>query len=136
MIALRIASVSCRSISSSIDVYCAVIELDDARDLDEVDPGAEVEGAGDLRARYDQNVEPFEPFDQRMGDRPAPAQMAETESVVAVHENAGMFQAVHNARHLLTNLPVNTLRPGEPLDLALTRPDYAMNRTTDKETIG
>jgi hypothetical protein len=71
----------------------AVAQLDDARDLHEVDAGAIIEGTGDRRAGNDQHVEAAIFLHQRMGDRATPAQMAEAERVVAVHEDAGMFEA-------------------------------------------
>ena len=78
-----------------------VIELDDAGDLDEIDPGAKIERSGNLRAGNDQHIEPLETFHQGMGDGPAPAQMAKPERIVAVHENAGLFQPVNHGCGLL-----------------------------------
>ena len=70
----------------------AVAQLDDARDLHEVDPRPVVEGAGDGGARDDQDVEAAKILDQRMRDRPAPPQMAEPERVVAVHQDSSVFE--------------------------------------------
>ena len=69
----------------------AVAQLDDARDLHEIDAGAIVEGAGDRGARDDQDVEAAIILDQRMRDGAAAAEMAEAERVVAVHQDAGVF---------------------------------------------
>ena len=77
----------------------AVPQLDDARDLHEVDTGAIVEGAGDRRPRDDEHVEAAEILDQRMGDRPAAAQMAEPERVVAVHEDPRIFETPQHGQY-------------------------------------
>ena len=49
----------------------AVTQLDDAGDLHEVDARSIVEGAGDGRARDDQDIEAAEILDERMRDRAA-----------------------------------------------------------------
>ncbi len=71
----------------------AVAQLDYARDLHEVDARPIVERAGDRGSGDDQNVEAAIILDQRMRDRAAAAQVAETERVVAIHEDTGIFQA-------------------------------------------
>ena len=71
----------------------AVPQLDDAGDLHEIDARAIVEGPGDGGARHDQHVQPAVILDQRMGDGAAASQMPQTEGVMAVHEDAGIFEA-------------------------------------------
>ena len=78
----------------------AVPQLDDAGDLHEVDAGAVVERAGDRRARDDEHVEAAEILDERMRDRAASAQMAETERVVAVHEDPCIFETPQHGQDL------------------------------------
>ena len=67
----------------------AVSEFDHPWNAHEVDARLEVEAADDRRARQDQDRQLTIALHQMMGDRPATAQMAETEAVVAVDQEAG-----------------------------------------------
>src|SRR5690349_21865350 len=86
-----------------------VAKLDHTGNADEVHPAAEVETADDRRARQDQDREVLVTLDQRMGDRPAAAQVAEAESVVAVNQHATVLAArscaVAHARSLMVSPP-------------------------------
>ena len=67
----------------------AVAQLDDAGHAHEIDARLEIEAADDRRARQDQDRQVLVALDQRMRHRPAAAQMAEAQRVMAVNENAG-----------------------------------------------
>ena len=71
----------------------AIAQLDDAGYADKIDPRPVVEVADDRRAGKDQYRHARMTLDQGMGDRPAPAQMAESERVVAVDQDPGVAAA-------------------------------------------
>ena len=74
---------------------------------DEIDPRAEVEAADDGRARQDQHRHALEAVDHRMRDRPAAAQVAEAEAVVAVDQDPCVVESFHE-------VPLSQ-SPGAPL---------------------
>ena len=73
----------------------AVVQLDDARDANEIDAGQEVEAADDRRSRQDQHRYALEAVDDRVRDRAAAAQVAEPEAVVAVDQYPGIVESFH-----------------------------------------
>src|SRR5262245_2031217 len=82
----------------------AVAQLDHAGHAHEVDARAEIEAADDRRAGEDQDRELLVALDQRVRDRPAAAQVAEAEGVVAVDEYAAIVPpGPHGAPPLLLN---------------------------------
>src|SRR5215469_17307398 len=72
----------------------AVAQLDDAGDAHKINACPEVEAADDRRAREDQHREVLVGLDERMRDRPAAAEVAESEGVVAVDQHAFMAQVL------------------------------------------
>ena len=78
----------------------AIAQLDDAGHLHEIDAGAIVEGPGDGRARDDQHLHAAIGFDQRMRDGAAAAQVAKSECVVAVKQDARVLKSCSHAVHL------------------------------------
>jgi hypothetical protein len=73
----------------------AVGQLDHAGNAYEVDAGAEVEAADDGRAGQDQHGHALEPFHDGVGDRPATAQVAEAEAIVAVDQDPCVVESFH-----------------------------------------
>ena len=96
----------------------AVAQLDDARDLHEVDTRPVVERAGDRRAGDDQHVEAAEILDQRMRDRPAAAQMSEPERVVAVHQDSSVFEPPQHDQNPSSARPTRRWRPAPATQMA------------------
>ena len=75
----------------------AVPALDDSGHADEVDAGAEAEAAQDGRAAQDEDVQLLVMGDERVGDRPAAAEVPQPERVVAVDQDA-VLRLVNGAR--------------------------------------
>jgi hypothetical protein len=67
-----------------------VVELDNTGNFHKIDTGLEIEGARNLRSRDDEYVNALEGFYQGMGDGAATSEMAKTERVMAVHQDAHM----------------------------------------------
>ena len=65
----------------------AVSPLDDPGHADEVDAGTEAEAPQDRGAAQDEDVELLVMGDERVGDRPAPTEVAQPERVVAVDQD-------------------------------------------------
>ena len=100
----------------------AIVQLDDRGNLHEVDANAIVEGAGDRRAGNDEDGQAAILLDQRMRDGPAAAQVTQPERVVAVHEDACVFEPPHGPGSFRAREPLDareSLTPGPLLDLSL-----------------
>ena len=78
----------------------AVVQLDDTRDADEIDPRLEVETADDRRAGQDQDRQALVALDQRVCDGPAAAQVTEPERIVTVDQYAGSIETSGHDRLL------------------------------------
>jgi hypothetical protein len=70
----------------------AVAQLDHPGHAHEIHPRLEIEGAGDLRSRDDEDVNALEVLRQRMRDRSAATKVPKAERVMAVHEDADFVQ--------------------------------------------
>jgi hypothetical protein len=73
----------------------AVGQLDHARNADEVDPERKSKLPMIGEPGQDQHGHALEPFHDRVGDRPAAAQVAEAEAVVAVDQDPGVVKSFH-----------------------------------------
>jgi len=76
-----------------VRLVAAVAALLDAGNADIVDAVAELEARDHRRARDDDHRDVRKARDQRVGDRPAAADMAEPEGVVAVDQDPGSMGA-------------------------------------------
>ena len=75
----------------------AVPALDDSGHADEIDAGAKAEAAQDGRAAQDEDVQLLVMGHERVGDRPAAAEVPQPERVVAVDQDA-VLHLVNGAR--------------------------------------
>ena len=73
----------------------AVVQLDDTGNAHEIDARQEIEAADDRRARKNQDRDPLVSVDDRVGDRPAAAQVPEAEAVVAVNQYPCVVESFH-----------------------------------------
>jgi len=71
----------------------AIAQLDDAGYPHKIDSGTKIEAADDGRPGEDQHRNCGIRFDQRVRDRSAPAQVTESETVVAINEHPLMVTA-------------------------------------------
>ena len=80
-----------------------IAQLDDAGHPHKIDSRPKVEAADDGRPRKDQHRNCRIGLDQRMRDRPAPAQVPEPEAVMAVNEYPLMVTANGHTGPLSSN---------------------------------
>jgi hypothetical protein len=65
-----------------------ILQLDDTRDADKINPLAELEISDDGSARQDQDAHARVVLDQGMRDRTTAAQMSKAECIVAVNQDS------------------------------------------------
>jgi putative ABC transport system ATP-binding protein len=87
----------------------AAAQLDDAWHPDEVDARLEIEAADDRRTGYNEDPQLRDGLGQRMGYCPAASDMAQTETVVAVDQDASRSRCNDEPLGTLSVAPIRTI---------------------------